>query len=112
MPHPIYGKRLSFKEAKAYLEIPESRLRRLVYEGRIAFIRTDGRTCFRTRHGKREAYIKSGRLEFYRADLDAYLHAQRIAAHVPLAPPRDPTRQPVDAEMEALIARTGAERCH
>lgn len=98
-----FGRRFSFRAAAAYLDIPESRLRRLVAEKRIAYVRSDGRILRRRRPaGGFTSYVKSGRVEFYQVDLDAYLEAQRVPATQARASAA-PRPRAVDLEVEQLI---------
>lgn len=59
-----YGKRLGLHEAMVHLDMSESAVRRLVAHGRIAYVRSNGKP--------------TGRLQFWAADLDAFLEAERV----------------------------------
>lgn len=102
-----YGKRLTFHQAAAYLDMPESRLRRLIRERRIPFSRSDGRTLQRRRNGVSEPYVKSGRIELFTADCDAYLASRRVEAIG--APPKSANApRAVDQRVAELIREMGA----
>ena len=61
MPHPTYGRLLSFRQAFDYLGMTDRRLRRLVAAKKIPVHR-------------------DGRLGFWSADLDAWIEAHRTPA--------------------------------
>ena len=71
---------LSAVEAAAYLGLPVKTVYRLAEEGRIACVRTDGRVMERQTGDRSERYVKSGRLRFLLADLDAWIDAHRVPA--------------------------------
>lgn len=87
------GRLLTFREACAYLGYTEYRLRSLVKHQRIAHERSDGRLRTRKKPNGEglQQYIKSGRIEFRQADLDAYLAAR----HVPAANAPTPSARPL-----------------
>jgi excisionase family DNA binding protein len=85
---------LSATDAAAYLGLPVSSLYRFAEEGRIACVRTDGRVMERqAADGQRERYVKSGRLRFLLADLDAWIDAHRAPATSDRRPARFPRRE-------------------
>lgn len=99
-----FGRRFSLAEACAYLDWPESRLRRWVQLKKIAHVKTS-QTARTRRHGtKTTLYTKTGRIEFYESDLLALLNSLRVEA-VASAPVRLPrtARRPVDDEVAALL---------
>jgi excisionase family DNA binding protein len=69
---------MTTEEAARYLEMPLAKVRRLAGLGRLPAYRTDGRVLTRVHRGRRVKYVRSGTLLFRRADLDAWLEAQRI----------------------------------
>jgi len=76
-----WGRRFTVAEAAAYLGLPVKTVYRLVEEGRIACLRTDGRVLERQQgDGKTTRYTKSGRLVFFERDLDAWIEAHRVPA--------------------------------
>ena len=71
----------SAKDAAGYLGIPVSAVYRYAESGELACVRTCGKVLERIWRGRRQTYVKSGRLKFSQADLEAWVQAHRVAPH-------------------------------